>query len=578
MALRLLLNCLRLAVAPLWLIRRLALRPRSRYVRVRLSDAPVELPQATPVWQRWLRARQPDGGLASIDRLWRLVRSIESDPETDGILIELPRLRAGWATCTSLRAPIAWLHARGKRVVVFMPLGGGQRELYVASAASRCIAPPSATLWLPGAAAQATYIKPLLDRVGVSAEVFATGPYKTAAEPLLRESMSDAQREQLDALAQTVQRAIEAALCERPGLDAASARALFERGFLMGPAACEAGLLDACRYEDELHLELTSGEPRAGEASAPKTKAQAPTDYQRYLAHREGRFFVPLARPPAIGLVAVHGAIADAPAAGPAAMGRRGASFVQVARALRAARRDRSIAAVILHVDSPGGSALASDLIHRELQRLREKKPVIACMGNVAASGGYYVAVGCDQIVAQPTTTTGSIGVISARVLVAELCERLGVRTETVRAAPHADMLSPFRALDDAERAMLQAHVQDFYATFLNVVAQGRGRSVDEVDVLARGRVWSGEDAQARGLVDAFGGLEHAVAIAMQRVSTLERRARRDVVLRWVSARGEQTASEPAEPRASHEIDEALALLSADSTALYYALIPNLGS
>jgi protease-4 len=574
-ALRLLLNGLRLLLAPLWLIRRAALRPRSRCVRVRLSETPVELPQAVPVWQRWLQARQSAGGLASIDQLWRLVRTIAADPAIDCLSIELPPLRAGWATCASLRAPIDWLRTQGKRVVVFLPLGGGQRELYVASAASRCVAPPSATLWLAGAAAQATYIKPLLDRVGISAEVFATGPYKTAAEPLIREHMSDAQREQLGALAQTVQDALEAALAERAGLDAASARALFERGFLMGPAARDAGLIDACRYEDELHLELA--EPAGpGVATGAALKASTPVDHRRYLAQRDARLFVPLARPPVIGVVPVHGAIADAPSA--RAFGRRGASFAQVARALRAARRDRSIAAVILHVDSPGGSALASDLIHRELLRLRAKKPVIACLGNVAASGGYYVAVGCDHIVAQPTTTTGSIGVISARVLVADLCQRAGVRTETIRAAPHADMLSPFRALDDTERAMLQAHVQDFYGAFLNVVAQGRRRSVEEIDLLARGRVWSGRDAQVRGLIDTFGGLEQAIATAMQRASALEKRQRSDVAVRWVTARSEQPAFEPTEPSAAHEIGEALALLRADSTALYYALIPNLGS
>jgi protease-4 len=254
-ALTLIGNLLRLAVSPLWLARRAMIRPRSRFVHVRLAASPAELPRPVPVWQRFLRRNQPTG-FTSIDALWRLVREVAADPAVDGIVIVVPHLAAGWATCTSLRDPIVWLRGQGKRAIAYLPLGGGQRELYVATAASRIIAPPSATLWLLGAAAQSMYVKPLLDRIGVTAEVFATGEYKTAAEALVRETMSDAQREQLGALSETIQRALEAALMERPRFDAERVRVCFERGFYSGLAAVEAGLLDACRYDDELDFEL----------------------------------------------------------------------------------------------------------------------------------------------------------------------------------------------------------------------------------------------------------------------------------------------------------------------------------
>lgn len=569
-ALTLIGNLLRVALAPLWLLRRSLLRPRSRFVQVRLAASPVELPTPTPMWQRWLRRGQPPG-LASIDLLWRLVREIAADPAVDGALIVIPHLAAGWATSTSVREPIAWLRGQGKRVIAYLPLGGGQRELYVASAASQVIAPPSATLWLLGAAAQAMYLKPLLDRVGVSAEVFATGEYKTAAEALVRESMSDAQREQLGALSDTIQRSLEAALAERPNMDVERARACFEGGFFSGKAAVEVGLLDACRYEDELGVEL--GE--LGDKPKPALHAG------RYLAYRTMRLWRPIARTPLVGVVAVHGAITDSPPRGPRLSGGKGASFESVSRALRAARANPAVRAVILHIDSPGGSALASDLIHRELTRLREKKPVIACMGNVAASGGYYIAVACDKIVAQPMTTTGSIGVISARMLASDLIERIGVRPNVVRSAPHADMFSPFRELTDDERSMLVDHVRDFYQTFLGVVAKGRASTADAIHVLARGRVWSGADALERGLVDVHGGMEKALSIAVELVPELAKQPRSELKVAWIeppSAKPPIEAPANAATAAIAEQAELLDLLSDPGAALYYASVPKLGS
>jgi protease-4 len=569
-ALTLIGNFLRLALLPLWLLRRSLLRPRSRFVHVRLAASPVELPMPTPMWQRWMRRNQP-AGIASVDLLWRLVREVAADRALEGLVVVVPHLAAGWATCASVRDPIAWLRGQGKRVVAYLPLGGGQRELYVATAASQIIAPPSATLWLLGAAAQAMYLKPLLDRVGVSAEVFATGEYKTAAEALVREDMSDAQREQLAALSETIQRALEGALAERPNMTPESARACFEGGFFSGKAAVEIGLLDACRYDDELGSEL-------GELG---DKPKPPLVAGRYLAYRSMRLWKPLGKRPSVGVVAVHGAIVDAAPRTPRLSGRPPASYEAISRALRAARQDSSVRAVILHIDSPGGSALASDLIHRELTRLREKKPVIACMGNVAASGGYYVAVACERIVAQPTTTTGSIGVISARMLAADLLERIGVRAHVVRSAPHADMFSPFRELTDDERSMLADHVRDFYQTFLNVVAIGRKSTVDAIHTVARGRVWSGQDALERGLIDVHGGLEKALSIAIELAPELAKQPRGELSVHWIEPPGGKPPIEApanAVSAALAEHTELLELFSDQGAALYYASVPKLGS
>ena len=186
--------------------------------------------------------------------------------------------------------------------------------------------------------------------------------------------------------------------------------------------------------------------------------------------------------------------------------------------ALRQARRDKRVRGVLLHIDSPGGSATVSDSIHREVIRLKEKKPVVAWFGEIAASGGYYVGVAADAIVAQPATITGSIGVIAARLVAEDLLQGLGIRSQVIRLAPHADMLSPSRAPTDAERAILDREVDAFYRNFIALVAAGRGMTEAQVEEVAQGRVWSGRDAHRVGLVDRLGGFDVALAELQKRV------------------------------------------------------------
>jgi protease-4 len=227
----------------------------------------------------------------------------------------------------------------------------------------------------------------------------------------------------------------------------------------------------------------------------------------RYLRARRALRFRPLRARPVVGVVEVHGAIVSRPSLGLA----RAAAEPRVVAMLRAARRNRSIRGVILHVDSPGGSALASDRIHHEVVRLARVKPVVAYLSNVAASGGYYVASAAHLIVAQPQSVTGSIGVVAARFAVGPLLERLGVATDVVKRGKRADLFSSARRLDAGERAVYERELDAVYGNFLRVVAEGRGRAVADIEPLAQGRVYSGTDAHARGLVDCLGGLERAL-------------------------------------------------------------------
>jgi protease-4 len=575
-ALRFLRNLLRIALSPLWLLGRVLGRPRERWIEVRLHPTLAEVARPQPWWQHLLARR---GGaiaqLRSIAELRRLVRVAASDPNVDGVLLHVPHLRAGWATCTSARAAIAKLRASGKRVVAYLPLGGGNRELYLALAADRILSTPQAPIALLGVGSRTTYYKPLLDRLGVQAEVHAHGEYKTASEPATRDSMSEAQREQLVALMSAIQSELETALATRPGFDATRAHALFEQGLWGAAPALAAGVIDGCCYEDELPRELGI----AGD------KRKRPLSAARYLAWHEQRLWQRLRPRPTIAVVPVQGAIAPG---GPAMPGSRMTALGPTVAALRAARRNRRVRAVLLYVDSPGGSALASDLIHRELVRLREKKPVVAYFGDVAASGGYYVGAPCQRIVAQPTTITGSIGVVSMRPVVTELAERIGLRPQALAAAPHADMLSPFRRFDAREEEMFAAELDAVYRGFVSVVASGRGRSVEDVERVARGRVWSGADALRLGLVDELGGFDHAVDALRALSPELRDLSENQVELRLLAATPQPQP--PAEPAATFatalgsallggdtsEFGEALSLFSGGERAFLYAFIPEL--
>lgn len=483
-------NLLCVPLLPLWAIARWLSRPKGRWIVVRLKPRLVEARQPLP----WLRRLLDAGSIrrtSSLAAVRRLADYAISDSRIDGVAFVLPPLHAGWSVSVGLREQILRLRDEGKGTAVLLPRGGGHRALYVASAAERIYLAPQATITLLGLSAQSHYVKPLLDRVGVEVEPFARKEYKTAAERLSRDSMSEPQREQLQALIDGHTTAFLDALSERTGTAPEETRTLFDAGVFRGQRAIEARLADALAYEDELPDKLG--------VDAKKGIIEG----DRYLRFKEAKLFRPLRRPPYIAVVAIKGAISESGA--PTA--RRGS----VVAALRHARQDRRALGVLLWVDSPGGSAEASDLIHREVVRVKEKKPVVAYFGEVAASGGYYVAAHANAIVAQPLGLTGSIGVVSARLLASRLLDRVGIRTEVLRTGPHADVFSPHRPLTDEERSLMNRELDAFYDSFVALVADGRGRPVEDIEPLARGRVWLAADAHHHGLVDELGGMDAAL-------------------------------------------------------------------
>jgi len=460
------------------------------FVALTIDGPVVELPERRP----WFRRGGPPA--TALADLRELLAEMARDPKVRGLLLEIRSLRAGAATATSLRAILSRLREEGKTVVAYLPSGAGSREMLLASAAERIIVGPQSSISALGVAVETRYFRRTLDRIGVLPEIFARGEFKTAGESLARDSMSAEQREQLGAILDVWVNELLDGLSAGRQRSPDEVRVFLDNGPYRAAQAVASGLVDAAGYDDEVPA-LATGAPR------PRL-----VPWRAYHSVRRSR---PMPR--RVGVVHVRGPIVSR---APLALGRV-AVDERIVGALRAAGSARSLAGVVLLIDSPGGSVLASDRIHHEVVRLAEKKPVVAYLGNVAASGGYYIAAGADAIVAQPSTITGSIGVVAAHLVLAPLLGKLGIVTELLKRGAHADMLSASRPLDEGERHALREEIDGYYRDFVAVVAKGRGRPADEIEKLARGRVYSGLEAQRVGLVDRLGGLDLAVEMVREK-------------------------------------------------------------
>ncbi len=484
-----------LLLYPLRALRRGRMVPEGTFVTLTIDGAVTDVLAKPRFWE--VRAHKS----ISLHDVRQIVDFLIPDTRVRGIVITIKQLAAGMATAVSLRAQLARARAAGKEVIIHLPLGGGTKEVLVASAGSKIFLGPAAQLAALGFATRTRYVKSALDKAGVVPEVYACGEYKSAGESLVRDSMSDAQREQLGKLLDCFDGSLLDAIAEGRNVSRERARAIVDGGPYFGEAAIEVGLADAVAYEDEIPALL--GLPRTGK-QGPATRGLV--DCSAYLAAKKRPLLRSLTRPPIIAVVRVHGAIAHA-----SSPFGNFATDDKLARMVRLARLDPRVKGVILHVDSPGGSALASDRMHHEIVQLAREKPVVACMANVAASGGYYVAAPAHKIVCEPVTITGSIGVVGARLTMAPLMAKLGINTETIQRGARAGLLSASALLTEDERLALTRQLESTYRTFVRVVAQGRKMKVDEVEPLAQGRVYTGEDAKAARLVDVLGGFDVAL-------------------------------------------------------------------
>ena len=490
---------------PLKLLRRHWPMKKGTYVLIEIDGA-VEDFVAPP---RLLDFAQLGGRpkATSLHALGKLVDEIVLDARVAGVVVVLKSFRGGMATATGLRAVLARIPAARRELVVHLPTGGGSKEVYLATIATRIFLGPQAVMASVGFLTATRYLRGALDKAGLVPEVFAAGKFKSAGEQLARTSMSEGQREQVGAILDRFHGELVGAIASGRRVDAARASAMVDGAPYLGEEAARAGLADGTAYEDELPTRI--GALVAGGA-VPVVFAE------RVLRARRATRMRVVLRRPVIGVIPVHGAIAQAGGLPfmPLALDER------IIAAIRVARASSSIAGVILHVDSPGGSALASDRIHHELVQLAAEKPLVACFSDVAASGGYYVGAAAHLIIAQPTTITGSIGVVAARVVVEPLLARLGVHTEILKRGARARLLDATIPFDDDDRAALDRELAGIYMAFKAVVAAGRKRSLDDVERVAQGRVWTGADALEQGLVDRLGGFDDALAAVRERIGS----------------------------------------------------------
>ncbi|HEY8882864.1 MAG TPA: signal peptide peptidase SppA [Dermatophilaceae bacterium] len=466
-----------------------------------LTELPAEVDSDDPLAR--LRAR----GRPQLRSILRALHEAAADRHVVGLIAKVGGALP-WATMQELRLGVCAFAASGKPTFAWAESfgeGSGDMAAYVLATGFDTIwLQPGGGLGLLGVGVETTFVRGALDRLGIEPQFEQRYEFKNAADRYMRTEYTEAHRIALDRLAESVFTEAVAAIAAGRAIEAVRVRELADTGPRTAPEALEVGLVDALGYRDEVYAAMRS---RVG-ADAELLFAD------RW--HPRRRPHVPARRRGHVALIEVRGVIASGRTRrGP--MGRQVGSD-SIGASLRAATNDEHVRAVVLHIDSPGGSAVASDTIWREVCRVREAgKPVVVSMGEAAASGGYYIACPADVIVALPSTLTGSIGVFGGKMVVRELLDRIGVTTGSVSQGARSLMFSPRRGFSDDERERFAATIDAIYVDFVAKVAQGRGRPVAEIEAVARGRVWTGSDALGIGLVDELGGLRDAIRIARLR-------------------------------------------------------------
>ena len=437
------------------------------------------------------------------------LRKARRDPRISTVLLmpgslELPF----WGKVQELRDAVVDFRKSGKTVVAFLEFGG-DREYYLASAADRVFLLPTSPLDLTGVASYEIFLRGTLDKIGAYPDFRHIGEYKTAVNQLTETSMTPAHREMSESLNRDMYDQLVRGLAASRKKTEAEIRALLDQGPFLPEDALRAGLVDDLAYEDQL------------DDRVPQLKA-ASGDMRR-IEDAEYRHVSPRS----VG-IRPQSRIAVIYAAGVIASGRSGIDPVNGAVAgsdtlldqIRRIRDDETVKAIVLRVDSPGGSSTASDVIWRELMITRDQKPsrpLVVSMSDLAASGGYYIAMPGQWIVAQPATLTGSIGIYTGKMVTGGTLGKLGITTETVKSGRNADMYSPLAPFSPEQRAKVDEYMQGFYDQFVEKVAEARHTTPERIDAIAQGRVWTGRQAKDIGLVDELGGLDAAIAAAKQR-------------------------------------------------------------
>ena len=434
--------------------------------------------------------------VTGLNTLLDAIENAKNDEKISGISIETKSLQGGISQLKAIRNALVDFKTSGKFVMAYADVYG-QKEYYLSSVADSLFLSPIGQIDFKGLASEILFFKDFQDKYGVKMEVIRHGKYKSAVEPFLENKMSKANRLQIQSLLQSLWSSLVQDISLSRGLSVETLNEIadFSKGRVAGMAV-ESKLADAVLYRDAYDDKL-------------KTLAQTETlnslNLMDYIQSRSGRVFNPATEK--IAVVYAQGDIQ---------YGKGDENYIGqelMVKSLEQACSDEKVKAVVLRVNSPGGSALASDLIWRALELTKAEKPLVVSMGDLAASGGYYIACNADKIVAEPTTITGSIGVFGMLPNVSQLTDKMGIYSEKVTTNSPASY-SPFHPIDASFYTLTKEGVDNIYKTFVGKVAKGRNMTFEEVHEVAQGRVWSGTQALEQGLVDELGGLDRAVALA----------------------------------------------------------------
>jgi protease-4 len=441
------------------------------------------------------------------------------DAEVKGVILRLRGVAVGWGKSHELRQAIRGFRSSGKRVVAVLEMAGNTDYL-VATAADEVVMPESGWLMLKGLAAEVTFYKGLFDKLCVSAETVQVGDYKGAGEPYSRVSMSPALREELTSVLNDRYEQMSEAIAGRQGITREAARALIDGGPYTPEDARRLGLVNRVAYADQVEAEVGRGlglttfklETRYGKKPLESADMSGMAGLLKMMQMLSGDGARKASsKAPKIALIYASGMIQTGRSSG-SILGGSVIGSDTVIKNLRQAAADPTVKAIVLRVDSPGGSALASDLIWRTVTRL--EKPIVASMSDVAASGGYYISMGCRKVFAEPGTLTGSIGVISVKLSAGGLLAKMGLNTDTVTVGKNATFESVVAPWSDPERAAMKRLSMEIYRQFVSKAAQGRKMAVADLEKKAGGRIYTGRQAKKEGLVDEVGTLDDAIAEA----------------------------------------------------------------
>jgi len=472
------------------------------WIEVRGPLAEFEIPVG------FLRRRlSPGPRPPTLERLRLWFDRIAADGRPRGVVVRIKNLDAGWAAIQELRSEILAFRSRGGRVVAYLADAVDIRSYYLACAADEILSTPLADLNVVGLRARVDFLKDALDNLGLEVEVVAVSPYKSAGERFVRDDFSRESREQAGRLLDRRFEEVVEAISDGRGISHEEVRTRIDLAPFGAPEALSEGLLDGVCYEDELPGRLGAEERRATLAEWGQAQRSLLIPYRRRSRKR-------------VALVTLSGAIVRGrsrrlPVPLPFVGGEQAGSESVVA-ALRVAEKNRRVAAVLFHVDSRGGDALASDLIWREVERISANKPVVVLMGNAAASGGYYVSAAASHVVARRSTLTGSIGVLAIRPVALGLYEKLGINPVTLDRGARAGLLDPSRRPNPDELRVIEGQIARIYAEFKDRVTRGRGMDLLGLEGIAGGRVWTGAEALDLGLVDETGGFREALGKARE--------------------------------------------------------------